>query len=340
MLEEVEPYGEISHKFTKYGDELWKLLNPDSNFIQLRSETSAYEFQNVACYNLIIHSLNCSRKACYLNPRDQLPPEVLNTLDYSYDISFMELEYTLIDEEMLKKAEADKNGTNYEQKISSIPEFKKVEKEITSIYDYVPKRKQSTSSSNQEHLNKVIIEKDNELKDLKLNITMLEQYMKSLSAENKKTIEEWKSKNEEIKQKLNDKMKIVESLKIENDELNREIHSLEDENIEKNMFTDITSQKEYNEKMKMVEKLLNMKQKYEILNDIDLSYMKPIERPKLFKSLSPIHVVSDSLRELAGSIHPVKIEDYKNERVQHLINRENFVNYESIKNHQFLHYQL
>ncbi|EGW34267.1 uncharacterized protein SPAPADRAFT_65423 [Spathaspora passalidarum NRRL Y-27907] len=184
-----------------------------------------------------------------------------------------------------------------------------------SIYDIKPEPEQIAEKSEVpdslvSELNSKILQKDQEISDLKLNITMLEQNMKSLTSQNTLNLENLQAKLIKQEQQIQSYLETIKSLELEKEDLKTQLTLVEKNTQEYDLvFNDLKSQHQYNENISFMEQISQLKQ----INKMrmatpkqDYSWLKKTSRTR-WNETTPLMELSRDLRSIALDVKAVHI---------------------------------
>lgn len=178
----------------------------------------------------------------------------------------------------------------------------------------------------------MLMQKNEEITNLKLNIALLEKNMKLFT----------KQTSDRIQQLENQ----VRSLKTEVEAKTTKIATLEEENklfrnqslLQEADFNDIESQRAYNEKIKRMEKLIELKQRATSSHDIDdLTWLAFPKRSKVWKKPTQLQTLSQEIRNLATNAQYVHLNGTNKQHWAPRKTTAKFIN--ACMNEQFRRYQ-
>ncbi|KAI5962149.1 NIP100 [Candida pseudojiufengensis] len=154
----------------------------------------------------------------------------------------------------------------------------------------------------------LLLEKDKEIADLNLNIAILQQNMKLFTKQTKTKIHELETQLAKSMEESKIQLDTINNLTTDNQHLKRELNSIEDQFLFQNKnFDSIEAQKEYNEKMRKFEKLMDLKRKVTTNYVEDLSGLDPIDTSKTWNYVSPLQVLGKDIRKIVEFTTSVKV---------------------------------
>ncbi|KAG5420688.1 NIP100 [Candida metapsilosis] len=172
---------------------------------------------------------------------------------------------------------------------------------LTSIYEYeeekppVKETEPEKSTSDSDNTTEVILLKDKEISNLNLNIALLEQNMKLFTKKTTDQIQQLEKQLSVMKAEVQEKSTQIAKLQEENKSIRNQslLHKI---NID-----DIESQKAYDEKIKRMEKLIELRDRAAISSDCeDLSWLAFPNRSKVWKKPTQLQSLSHDIRKLAN----------------------------------------
>ncbi|KAI5969674.1 NIP100 [Candida margitis] len=183
--------------------------------------------------------------------------------------------------------------------------------DVKSVYEYVQEEPivkehasaESVNVKDDSELTEVILSKDKEISELKLNIALLEQNMKLFTKQTMDQIEDLEQQILVTKAEIKEKSAIIATLQKENKALRNQSF------FNKASFDEIESQKDFDEKLKRMETLIELKRQATASMDVDddLSWLAFPKRPKIWKKPTQLQSLSHEIRDLAMRTQFIRI---------------------------------
>lgn len=220
---------------------------------------------------------------------------------------------------------------------------------VSTVYEYRPVVESSNGHNNSEALNElqdVIAQREREINDLRLNINLLEQNMLSLASQSSSKVTELNQMLKSLKAQEETHLDLIGKLQQEKKDLLKELDIVEKNSSKTIEFENLQSQKEYNEKVSIIEKITHLKNIAK-RNDSseDYSWLEDnYNTKKIWNDSTPLQQLSRDLRDLAMDIKPVLVNPtnkfvWKKLTQQptfiNLIIEERYAKYNSIKSNLF-----
>ncbi|RLV95405.1 hypothetical protein JA1_001065 [Spathaspora sp. JA1] len=189
-------------------------------------------------------------------------------------------------------------------------------------------------------LNSKIFQKDQQVSDLKLNIEMLEQNMKSLTIQNSQNLNNLKQEISQQNQQIENYIECIKSLEFEKSQL----MNVEPVQEPIKQFSDLKSQLEYNENLRLAEQISHLKQLTKLklaTSSQDYTWLKQQEQPEKWKKSTPFIDLSRDLRSIALDVKGIRLDSNiqnstKNlPRYVTLKSQEQFIRYQTQRNNLF-----
>ncbi|KAI5954604.1 NIP100 [Candida jiufengensis] len=182
-------------------------------------------------------------------------------------------------------------------------EFKIFTDPLISIYDM-----EIVSSPSIPDNSELLTTKDNEITDLKLNIALLQQNMKLFTKQTKSKIQELENQLQIAIDEKEIQSKTISHLEKEKFELKNQVNAIDNDSLFLNKkFETIETQREYNEKIKKLERLIELKQRARSMNIDDLSWLNFDNNIKIWSPVTPLQSLSRDIRKIAENTQLISI---------------------------------
>lgn len=323
-------------KFLSYLDDLASVGGKDYNLFEMVESVSSMKLKYDKAFDPVLSKPGLGYALVKLSA---IPVDVLSFIT---EASFQLINTKTLD---LKKVDelirvlrdpadlgVDINETILETNIKSIYEYVQ---EVPNAKEFEPDQVNKDISGATE----VVLLKDKEISDLKLNISLLEQNMRIFTKQTTDQIQQLE--------------KLLFGMKIEVEEKSAKIAILQEENkafrnqtlFHKVNYDDIESQKDYDEKIRRMEKLVELKERATTpLKDQDLSWLAFPKRAKVWKKPTHLQSLSHDIRNLALYAQFIQISSANKQKwvpqraTPKYVNAcidEQFIRYKSKKNAYF-----
>ncbi|CCG23084.1 Nip100 p150 subunit of dynactin [Candida orthopsilosis Co 90-125] len=278
-------------KFLSYLDDLASVGDKDYNLFEMVESVSSMKLKYDKAFDPVLSKPGLGYA---LVKSSAIPVDVLSFITEAFFqlINIKTLDSKKVDELIRVLRDPADLGVDINETI--------LETNIKSIYEYVqevPNAKEFEPDQVNKDISgatEVVLLKDKEISDLKLNISLLEQNMRIFTKQTTDQIQQLE--------------KSLFGMKIEVEEKSAKIAILQEENkafrnqtlFHKVNYDDIESQKDYDEKIRRMEKLVELKERATTpLKDQDLSWLAFPKRAKVWKKPTHLQSLSHDIRNLA-----------------------------------------
>lgn len=323
-------------KFLNYLDDLVSVRDKDCNLFKMVESVSSMKSKYDKAFDPVLSKPGLGYASVKLSA---IPANVLNFIT---EASFQLINTKTID---LKKVDELtrilRDLTDLEVDIDETM----LETNIKSIYEYVqevPNAKEFEADQVNKDISgatDVILLKDKEISDLKLNISLLEQNMRIFTKQTTDQIQQLEKLLFGMKTEVEEKSTKIALLQEENKALRNQTF------FPKVNFDSIESQKDYDEKIRRMEKLVELKERATVpLKDQDLSWLAFPKRSKVWKKPTHLQSLSHDIRNLALYAQFIQISSANKQKwvpqraTPKYVNAcidEQFIRYKSKKNEYF-----
>ncbi|RCK62649.1 hypothetical protein Cantr_09500 [Candida viswanathii] len=191
-----------------------------------------------------------------------------------------------------------------------------LEGDVPSVYEYTPAAIPDTKQDHEAlgRLQEVIDLREREINDLRLNINLLEQNMLSLASQSSSKVTELNQTLDSLKIQEQRHLDTIAKLEQEKKDLLKELDLVEQSTPKTIEFKNLPSQKEYNNTVTVMEKIIHLKNvARKAGTDEQFDWLRDTPKSKpIWAKPTPLQQLSRELRSIALDIKPIPINPTNN----------------------------